>query len=376
MNESSEMAANDHTTTLNNNVNPGRGTGAGLASVGDALASAGVPLTTSPGAGRALGLEGMTMAQALASCERPAGPLLLAVQGQMDLAIATRSARKLAGRMLADGHDVGQDRIKDAIGAGCLALACWRAGVTITRGTDGGDVVMSGAVAWELAARVAWRGAVAFLSADNLGDTVPLMGGAEDDWLCAQVLPGESRTERAARRWIERHAGQRQNLLARRLANVSTGRGRRAAAVDKVGRAAAFLLGGDAMEAAAAAAGFKARERHSAADTFLQAAKRLKLIPGGFTARMRGGRSEAGLKHVVPVEVRAFVPSVCLPGDYIKPGGVVEVPPGHHLAKAVSGLPVEVVGESRRGVASRGAVLAAAGLYFRRRKLRGVLRSV
>ncbi len=253
------------------------------------------------------------MAAALASCERPAGPLLQAVQGQIDLAIATRCALKLQMRMLADGHAVGHDRLQDGIAAGAFALACWRSGVRLVRdGWDGGDIITQGEVIPDTAARIAWRGTVTLLSGDNFGESIPLTGGAEDDWLCAQALPSESRTERAARLFIERHAGQRQILLRRRLDTVTPGRGRRAAAVDKVGNAAALILGGESLQAAALAVGFKDRGRSSATDAFLQAAKRLKLIAPGFTARLRG-KSQAGLKQVVPELVRAFIPAAALP---------------------------------------------------------------
>jgi hypothetical protein len=102
--------------TKKNDQNQGHGRG--LVPLGDALALAVVETDNVKAAefvGAALGVElgaeqvaqGMEARSiggaALASCERPAGPLLLEAQGQFDLALADRCARKLAGRMVADG---------------------------------------------------------------------------------------------------------------------------------------------------------------------------------------------------------------------------------------------------------------------------------
>ena len=102
----------------------------GLASLGDALAAAGVCDSGEPIAERARAagdVEAMPIRDALASVEQPGGALLFEAQGQTDLAIATSCARKLAARMLANGHCVNDDTIAEAIAAGALALTQWRA---------------------------------------------------------------------------------------------------------------------------------------------------------------------------------------------------------------------------------------------------------
>ena len=268
----------------------GLGAGAGLASLGDALTAAGILTTTTTGAGAGVfGIEAMSVGDALASGETASGPLLACCQQQLDARIIERSAYKLRARMQGDGKVLADDAFRDAMQHAAYAVTLWRAGVTTTRREDGSDAVTA-ADAGERqkhVARVAWRALVEFLSDDGLGDTVPLLGGAEDDWLCAQMLPSESRAERAARLWIERHAGQRQTQLSRRMSHVSGGRGRRAQAIEKVGNALALLLGGETLDTAALAAGFKARGRNRAGDALLQAANRLGLIPAGFSMPRR-----------------------------------------------------------------------------------------
>jgi hypothetical protein len=242
--------------------------GRGLASVEDALAVAVVSTTNTDAArlvGDALGvvaseqhaqgIEARGIGSALASVEQPPGELLLECQGQFDLALATRCARKLAGRMAADGHEVNEVSIEDAIGAGVVALAVWRS--TGRGGADGEPET--------LPARVAWRGVVRSLSSDTLGESVALHS-VGDDWLFAQALPQESRVERLVRWSIERRALGRSALLVRRVEALKAkgGRGRRAQVVERVGQAAALLLAGDNLEVAAGRAGFKSSGHTSA----------------------------------------------------------------------------------------------------------------
>lgn len=256
-----------------------RGAGAGLESMAAAFAAAGFPDTVQPMRSRALGnVEAMPINTACGTIERPAGELLQSVQAQLDLQLCKSCARKLKGRMAADGHDITQEMLADGIQAGALALAQWRAGA--------GDATEI------MAARVAWRAIVHELSQDRFGDSVQIES-VSDDWLWHNAqTKQESRQERAARLFVERAAFQRQSRLQARLASLPGGRGKRQAVIDKVGNAAAMLLQGERLDTAAAMAGFKGHGRTKAADRLIQAVKRIGLLSktgtGGqqFTARM------------------------------------------------------------------------------------------
>jgi hypothetical protein len=217
----------------------------------------------------------MTIRQALASLEQPTGPLLLEAQGQTDLLLARACVRKLVTRMAADGRAVSDTTQADAVGAACLALTQWR------QREDIGE---------RLAARVAWRAVVDEVSDDCLGDSVPVHTVA-DDWLWFNRAQGdESRSERAARFKVERLARTRHVRLLRRLANLPPGRGKRKEAIERVGRAAVFLLQGERLDTAAAMAGFKARsDGHGGTknhgDGLIQSVKRLGLIGEQFNIR-------------------------------------------------------------------------------------------
>jgi hypothetical protein len=252
------------------NPDHGRGRGRGLESIGDALASAGVCDSAAPMARQIhVGdVDTMPIRDALASAAQPAGGLLLEAQGQHDLALSRNCADKLAGRMRASGAEVNQDIIADATGAGALALTQWRA---TGAGVDGEPET--------LAARVAWRAVVRAMSADRFGDSLSI-NTVSDDWLWHNAEQrDESREERAARFKVERMAATRQLRLCRRLASLPSGRGNRAAVIERVNVAAQLMLGGARLDEAAAAAGFNARgegrARHSAGDAFCTALRRL-----------------------------------------------------------------------------------------------------
>ena len=109
--------------------------GAGI--IAAALAAAGV--VVSP-ARRTLGGECQSMGQLLRSGERPAGPLLQAVQASLDRELCEWSAYHLNAKMVGDGRESlwQRDQAKgagwcatmaDAIGDGLQALALWRAGL-------------------------------------------------------------------------------------------------------------------------------------------------------------------------------------------------------------------------------------------------------
>ena len=227
-----------------------------------------------------MGVEAMSVAAALSSCERPAGDMLAACQAAQDIALGKRAAAKLAGRMRGDGKTVGEDNEREAAAAAVHALALWRAGLALRRcEVSGGDEVVTAEGDREtLAARVAWRACVAVLSDDTLGESLSLS---------TAVLPGESREERAARLAIERHQHTRQARLVRRLDVIATGRGRRAQAVEKVRNALALVLAGDSLDDAATAAGFKASGRTGAGSRLVRACQRLGILFDGFQLHRR-----------------------------------------------------------------------------------------
>jgi len=250
--------------------NPDTGRGRGLESLGEALTLAGFTDTPKTRAGFA----SMTVRELLASGETPAGGLLLECQGQVDLALAGNCVARLAARIAGAGRIVSDDERKEAIAAAACALTVWRA-----TGMDCADEPET------LAARVAWRAAVRELSRDWLGESIPLCT-VSDDWLWFnREQRDESRVERAARLRVERLAASRQLRLLRRLDNLPTGRGQRAAVIEKLRTAAVALLSGLRLDEAATLAGFKASGRTGAGARLLQACKRLGLIGGGFAVR-------------------------------------------------------------------------------------------
>jgi hypothetical protein len=281
------------------------GHGRGLASIEAALASAcldspdshisalvvaGLAAPVGVNEQKALGVEARSIGAALASVERPVGSLLLECQGQFDLALATRCARKLAARMAADGREVNEASIPDAIGAGVCALQVWR---NTGRGADNQPET--------LATRVAWQAVVRTLSSDKLGDSVALHS-VSDDWLFAAALPRESRVERLIRWQVERRALGRSALLCRRVEALKArgGRGCRAAAVERVGQAARLMLAGDNVDTAAKRAGFRARGRTSAANRL---ARSMRAVGLGIVGDLR----DKGKHAAKPEQIAARV---------------------------------------------------------------------
>jgi len=233
-----------------------------------ALTAAGIvaPVVHTP----RLPVEAMNIGQALASSEQATGPLLLEAQGQTDINLARACLRKLVARMAADGRPVSDTTKADAVGAACLALTQWRQHTEISE---------------RLAARVAWRAVVDEVTDDTLGDAVPVHT-VSDDWLWWNKAQGdESRMERAARFKVERLAKTRHARLLRRLANLPPGRGKRKDAIERVGRAAVFLLQGERLDTAAAMAGFKGSSKSKPGDRLIEAVKRLRLIGDRFAIR-------------------------------------------------------------------------------------------
>jgi hypothetical protein len=249
---------------------------AALNSVGDALTAAGI--ATAEAAREQVPVAAMTVRQALASFEQPVGQLLREAQGQCDLVLARACVRRLVSRMAADGRPVSDTTQADAVGAACLALVQWRCSAEIRE---------------RLAARIAWRAVVDEVSNDCLGESVPVHT-LSDDWLWFnRGQRDESRLERAARLRVERLAKTRHARLLRRLANLPPGRGKRKEAIERVGRAAVFLLQGERLDTAAQMAGFKAAIKAdgrkggdtTAGDRLIQAVKRIGLIGEHFAIR-------------------------------------------------------------------------------------------
>ena len=169
---------------------------------------------------------------------------------------------------------VTEDERKEATAEAACALTRWRA-----TGAGCDDAPEA------LAARVAWRAVVRELSRDWLGESIPLCT-VSDDWLWFNRAQGdESRTERAARLIVERLAKTRHTRLLRRMANLPPGRGKRKEAIERVGRAAVFLLQGERLDTAAAMAGFRPSGATRAGDRLVRSVVRLGLIGEGFALR-------------------------------------------------------------------------------------------
>jgi hypothetical protein len=242
--------------------------------------------------GRGAG-AGNVVAWATALRELAAGPLFSAIQGQCDLERARACAAKLARSMRVSGRHVSEATIDDGTGAGVLAVLQWRNGEDMP-GADQG------------AAGVCWRAVVASMSADGLGDTVPLFDMTADGLAGSSLpLPGqhEDRQDKATRLVYERTRAKRPALLARRIEHLKAtrgGRGKRAEAWDKLHRAAVGLLAGQCADEAASAAGFTGGNGTHATpgDRLRQAARRLG-FKFQFDARMSGRGQAARLSHAM-----------------------------------------------------------------------------
>jgi hypothetical protein len=295
----------DNPDRLNTQTPHGARARAGLSSLGDALAAAGVEsaatterakiiagrywrrlhrargVTTSATpdklqpaidlAARALQASGEVLGDA-AAWRAIDYALFTEQRGAFNLALSRAGAAKLARRMRASGKHVSPAAEADGAAAGVLALIRWQS--TGLNADNAPEVETR-------TARVAWRAVVKEISRDTLGESIPLHT-VSDDWLWHNAAQhDESRTERAARLKVERQATTRQLRLFRRLANLPCPNSKRAQVIEKVGNAASMLLTGLTLEAAATAAGFKARRagagrgQHSAGDAFCQALRRL-----------------------------------------------------------------------------------------------------
>lgn len=215
-------------------------------------------------------LSPQSMGEELASRAVPVSPLLREVQGQHDLRLAQACARRLVAKIKANGGKVNKDSEADAASAGVLALAEWRAGA--------GDEPR--------AARVCWRAVSADISQDIYGDGVEL-SGVSDGWLMEAVEPLafacvsgiETRNDKAARWLAERGAARRAAKVFPALERYASGAGqRRRELADRIGRACLLLIGGESLDAAALAVGFKGTKTHPAGTQLARACR--AVMPG------------------------------------------------------------------------------------------------
>ena len=274
------------------NINGQTGAGAGLASIASALAAAGVEVSP---ARRGMGAECMTMRQHLESCERPAGPMLQAIQAQLDLRLVEVQLRRLNKKMVGDGraslwltdHDTGGrgagwattaiESMQDAL----LALALWRSGVSLVRDDSGADCITLGdtwgnvSAVWQcergkyhwrtIAARVAYRAVSDSVSADTFGES-PAAQAAAVDWCewyqhnCGPMGAGMAAAGLLAQWQAEHNDKRRFDTLQARCDTLASGNGRRGQVVAKVQQWALLVLGGMDCEQAAIAAGFKSSQ--------------------------------------------------------------------------------------------------------------------
>ncbi len=263
------------------------GRGRGLASVGDALAQVApvqVVAGVDWGAGRPLWRRELVAAWYRG--ERDALGLIEAAaneQAQLDLKLVENCVRAIVSKLADNGRKVERPRraavtVKDnsgrdcvrvrvaggeewqrAVSAGIAAIVQWRNGALASPVVPGSRVV-------EAVAVVAWRGVSDELSHDAFGHSVEL-SSVSDEWLAGAVEPLavaccvgiESRGDKAARWLRERGAARRKQVLPARLDTLRHGNSRRAALVDRIEAAAARLLGGDSIDAAARSVGFKDR---------------------------------------------------------------------------------------------------------------------
>jgi len=274
------------------NINGQTGAGAGLASIASALAAAGVEVSP---ARRAMGGECMTMRQHLESCERPAGPILQAIQAQLDLRLVQVQLRRLNKKMVGDGreslwltdHDTGgrgagwATTAIEAMQDSLLALALWRAGVSLVRDDSGADCITLGdtwanvSAVWQcergkyhwrtVAARVAYRAVSDSVSADTFGESAQAQAAAVDwvEWYQSNCGPmGAARTAAGLlAQWQAAHKSKRRfDSLQARCDTLASGNGRRGQVVAKVQQWALLTLGGMDCEQAAIAAGFKSSQ--------------------------------------------------------------------------------------------------------------------
>jgi len=351
----------------------------------------------------------------LASKERAAGPLLQAVQGQLDSALCSALLFTLHRRMVSNGRrsewfpgglrkvpmvtdgkktwhyvespGVWSATFADALGAGVVALQLWRAGQTLER-VEGQDMLLASAnvEGGEFGASgVAWRAMVTSIDSDVWGQTDAGQAWARD-WIELIMAGGAVTAAGILSQWRgERQRGKRLALVESMRDSLAAGRGRRAALADKVKHAAVLMIGGASADDAASAAGFKASSGGKGHGGKVRSSDRLSaaLTRAGRpvkTLRTLGQNNDefkAAARRGAAVDLATLFVSPPPLGPFVSLGcSAVEVPPLHPLDFAKSGLPLDCGGASALRPASRRAVLSVAGASLRARRLRGVVRQV
>ena len=246
---------------FNQSIQHGRGRGLGI--MADALARVelAAPLArTGWGDNRPLSRGELVAAWYRGEAD-PFGLAARAVEEQTaeDVRLVGNCLRALVSKITDNGDKVTETMREEARGAGAAAVVAWRNGALACPPVPGARVADAVAV-------VAWRAVSDELSRDDRGHSVEL-STVSDEWLAAAVHPDaaelvggiETRDDRAARWLRERGMARRKAALPVRMDNLRHGHARRVALVERVEAAAARLLGGDSVDAAAAAVGFKAR---------------------------------------------------------------------------------------------------------------------
>ena len=215
-------------------------------------------------------LTDASMAEELASRAIPKGELLREAQGQLDLKLARACARRLKAKIESNGGKVNEQTERDAVGSGVLAVALWRTGA--------GDEPR--------AARVCWRAVERDISGDIYGGSVEVSSVSES-WLAENAEPSavlcvagiETRGDKATRFLAERGRARRAREVFPRLADLTpNASARRMELVERIGRACLLILGGDSLDAAALAAGFKGDTKHPAGTRLARAVR--AVVPG------------------------------------------------------------------------------------------------
>jgi hypothetical protein len=264
MNTTTNKANGEAITFAEFNQSTQHGRGRGLGSIADALTRSGIlaaPLArTGWGDNRPLSRGELVAAWYRGEAD-PFGLAAAAVEEQTreDVRLVANCLRALKSKITDNGGTVTETMEQEATGAGLAAVVAWRNGSLAAP-------VVPGARVADAVAVVAWRAVSDELSRDDRGHTVEL-STVSDEWLVAAVEPLavacvagiETRGDKAARWLKERGAARRKAALPVRMDNLRHGHARRVQLVERIEAAAARLLGGDSVDNAARAVGFKDR---------------------------------------------------------------------------------------------------------------------
>jgi len=243
-------------------ANHDKGRGRGLANLGDALARVelAAPLAWIDGHNRPL-WRGELVAAWYRGESDPFGLAAVAVAEQTaeDVRMVSNFLRLLTCKIKDNDGAVSDTMREEARGAGLAAVVQWRNGVLECPPVPAPRVA-------EAVAVVGWRAVSDELSRDDQGHSVEL-SSVSAEWLAAAVHPDaaelvggiETRDDRAARWLRERGQARRKASLPAKIDNLRHGHARRVQLVERIEAAAARLVGGDSIDHAARAVGFKAR---------------------------------------------------------------------------------------------------------------------